>query len=201
MKKGVLIIISGPSGAGKSTIYRELLARNKNISNSISVTTREPRSTEIDGIHYYFISKEEYFELKESGGLLEGAKVYGNYYGTPLKYVLERIDNGDDIIFEVDIDGARQIKSRYQNAIWIFVIPPSLQILEERLRQRNTDTDDVIARRLSLAKSEIAYHETFDYFVVNNQLVDSVKIIEEIISAEKHKAYLYADFIKETYLT
>ncbi|MCL2599534.1 MAG: guanylate kinase [Firmicutes bacterium] len=200
IKKGLLIIISGPSGSGKSTIYKEILSRNSNILGSISVTTREPRGAEIDGVHYYFITKEKYFELKETGGLLEGAKVYGNYYGTPLAKVQEQIENGKDIVFEIDIDGARQIKSKYPNAIWIFVIPPSLAILEERLRSRATDTAEVIERRLSLAKSEIAYSEMFDYFVVNDGLSESIKTIEGIIEAERHKAYLMTDFIKKTYL-
>jgi len=201
MKKGILVIISGPSGAGKSTIYREILARNSNIASSVSVTTRAPRKEEIDGVHYHFVSKEKYFELKESGGLLEGAKVYGNYYGTPLDLVLDKIHNGTDIMFEIDIDGARQIKSKYPNAIWIFVIPPTLQILEERLRSRKTNDDEDIARRLSSTKSEIAFSHMFDYFVINKELQDSVKKIESIIYAERLKAHLYEDFIKETYLS
>lgn len=201
MKRGILVIISGPSGAGKSTIYREILARNNNIASSVSVTTRLPRPAEIDGIHYHFINKEKYFELKESGGLLEGAKVYGNYYGTPLNKVLDKINSGTDIMFEIDIDGARQIKSKYPNAIWIFVIPPTLQILEERLRSRKTNDDEDIARRLSATKNEIAFSHMFDYFIVNTELGDSVKKIESIIVAERLKAHLYEDFIKETYLS
>ena len=187
MKKGLLIVISGPSGAGKGTVYNEVLIRRPEIQRSISVTTREPRVGEVDGIHYYFKSVEEYQEMIARGEFLETAEVYKNYYGTPKAPVYEKLALGQDVMFEIDTLGAEQIKKIYPECISIFIIPPSFEILEKRLRDRGTDSEQSITRRLSCAKTELGKYKQFDYIVFNNNLEDAIKNVLSIIEAEKSK--------------
>ena len=187
MKQGLLVIISGPSGAGKGTIYNEVLSRMPSVKKSISVTTRSPRPHEKEGVHYYFKTLEEYQHMIASGEFLETASVYSNYYGTPKKHVFDLIEKGDDVMFEIDIHGARQIKKQYPRAVSIFVMTPTFEILEQRLRGRGTETEDSIARRLGSAKNELSQYELFDYIVFNDDLEKSVESVIDIIKAEKCK--------------
>lgn len=187
MSKGTLYIISGPSGAGKGTIYNEVVLRRPHIKKSISVTTRAPRNGEIEGVHYYFKSMEEYQEMIARGEFLETAEVYCNCYGTPKAPVIEMLDKGYDVMFEIDIHGAKNIKKQYPDAIAIFLMTPSFDVLEERLRARGTESEDAIARRLRSAKGELLKYKMFDYIVFNETKEKAIDEVVAIIDAEKRR--------------
>lgn len=187
MTKGQLFIISGPSGAGKGTVYDEVIAHRPHVKKSISVTTRAPREGEIDGVHYYFKSMEEYQEMIAHGEFLETAEVYCNCYGTPKAPVLEMLDKGYDVMFEIDIHGAKNIKKQYPDAIAIFLMTPSFEILEQRLRARGTESEDSIKRRLRSAKGELMKYKMFDYIVFNDNKEKAINEVISIIDAEKRK--------------
>lgn len=185
MEKGLLIVISGPSGAGKGTIYGAVTKAHPELKKSISVTTRAPRAGETEGVHYYFRSVEEYAEMKKRGEFLETAEVYGNYYGTPAAPVMEMLSHGDDVMFEIDIEGAKQIKAKYPECVSIFIMPPSFEILEQRLRGRGTEDEQSLARRLGSARSELAQYENFDYIVFNDEAKVATEKVIDIIASEK----------------
>lgn len=187
MNKGLLVVISGPSGAGKGTIYNSVIELLPHMKKSISVTTRKPRVHEVDGIQYHFKTLDEYQQMIANGDFLETAEVYSNYYGTPKAPVFKMLDNGDDVMFEVDILGAKQIKKKYPNCISIFIMTPSFKILEQRLRNRNTETEDSIKTRLGSARRELSEYKNFDYIVFNDVAEVATKKVVDIISAEKNK--------------
>ena len=186
MDKGLLVIISGPSGAGKGSIYKKVIERT-GMKRSVSVTTRPPRPDEVEGISYYFRTEEQYQQMIAAGEFLETAEVYSNYYGTPKAPVFENLENGYDVLFEVDVHGARSIKKKYPEAVAIFVMTPTFEILEERLRARGTETEDSLKTRLGAAKQELSKYELFDYIVFNDELEDAVSDVINIINAEKSK--------------
>jgi len=196
-KKGLLVVISGPSGAGKGTIHAGVLQKLPQLKKSISVTTRQPRKGEEEGVHYYFRTVEQYMQMKQNGEFLETAEVYKNYYGTPKAPVMKILENGDDVIFEIDICGARQIKQIYPESVLIFIMPPSFEVLEKRLRGRATDAEDVILRRLAESKKELATYKEFDYFVVNDEINTSVENVVSIIKSEKCRVERNDAFINE----
>lgn len=183
-KKGNLIILSGPSGTGKGTVCKELLASNKNIFYSISATTRSPRPHEKNGREYWFLSKAEFQELIKQNKLLEWAKVYDNYYGTPLEKVNLMREEGKTVLLEIDTQGALAVMQKAQDGIFIFLLPPSLQELSRRIRQRGTETPAVIKKRLAAAAKEIELGKKYHYLVINKTVADTVKKINAIILAE-----------------
>lgn len=187
MKKGLLIVISGPSGAGKGTVYNEVIKRMPELKKSISVTTRAPRDGEINGVHYHFRTVEEYMSMKSNGEFLETAEVYKNFYGTPQAPVFEMLDRGDDVFFEIDIEGAKQIETKYPECVSIFLMPPSFEILESRLRGRGTESEESLATRIGSARAELAQYKCFDYIVFNDNVEDATRRVTDIINAERCK--------------
>lgn len=185
MKKGLLIVISSPSGGGKGTILKELFKRHENLRMSVSATTRAPRPGEEHGVHYFFISKEEFQKNIDAGAMLEYASYINNFYGTPKAPVEAWLNEGKDVILEIEVQGGRQIKQVAPDCVSLFVLPPSLEVLENRLRGRGTETDEVICKRLSAAREEIRCVKDYDYTVINDTVEQAVLDIEAIIAAEK----------------
>lgn len=184
-RPGLLIVISGPSGTGKGTICQELLQRQPQFVYSISATTRLPRPGEIHGVNYFFVSPQEFRRMVDAQEMLEWAKVYGNYYGTPRCFVESQLQKGRDVILEIDTQGASQIKDRCPQGIFIFVVPPSLAELSRRIVKRGTDSAAAISRRLASARDELSCAANYDYVVVNDDLHTAVETIQAIIIAEK----------------
>lgn len=197
MKKGKLFVISGPSGAGKGTICKELLKINKNIVLSISMTTRQARPGEREGESYYFVSREAFLELKNKGGLLEDAEVFGNYYGTPKEEVLNALSLGRDVILEIDVQGGLQVKENFSSAILIFIYPPSLKELENRIRNRGSETEAEIAKRLSGSRWELSNSDKYDYGLINDDLTEAVKECMAIMTAEHLKDHKWEQHDEE----
>lgn len=166
-KKGKLIVVSGPSGAGKGTVLRELMNKHDGFVYSVSATTRNPRDEDKEGVTYFFMSKDEFRELIENGGLLEYATYNDNYYGTPRRFVEERIADGKNVILEIEVQGAMQIKKLFPEALLVFITPESFEVLSERLRSRGTETEDVIENRLAIARKEAPTALEYDYIIVN----------------------------------
>lgn len=184
-KDGLLIIVSGPSGSGKGTICSELL-KKYNIWESISMTTRNPRLGEIEGVNYYYVTKAEFENRINKNELLEYAEVYnGTYYGTPKEEVLKRINAGVDVLLEIDIEGALKVKNKYPEAICIFILPPSMEELKNRLIKRNTETKEKILERFKKAYQEVNEVTKYNYVVINDEVDNACKKIESILVAEK----------------
>jgi len=183
--KGLLVIFSGPSGCGKGTLMKELLARNSNLFLSVSATTRSPREGEQDGVHYYFLKKEQFEQLIAEEGMLEYACYCDNYYGTPKAAVEEKLNEGKNVILEIEVQGALQVMNKRPDAVSIFVLPPSVEELEHRLIGRNTEDLATIEKRLAQAKEEIKHASEYQYVVVNDRLPEAVAELEAILVAEK----------------
>lgn len=184
MAGGKLFVISGPSGVGKGTIVNEIMSSSSGIKLSVSATTRSPRDGEIDGSSYFFMSETEFKEKIAEDGFLEYAYVHGHYYGTPKKPVIDALKEGFDVILEIDVQGAMQVKSSYKDGIYIFVLPPSMEQLESRIRTRGTESEDDIALRLGKALGEIRYLNEYDYSIVNDDLNFAVHETKAIMRAE-----------------
>ena len=196
-EQGILIVVSGPSGCGKSTVDNMLISKRQNIIMSVSDTTRAKRDGETDGIDYNFITKEEFEKNIESNKYLEYAKVHSNkYYGTPCNFVNKKLKEGIDVILEIDIEGARKIKEKRSDAVFIFIMPPSMEILKSRLVGRKTETKEQVVERFKTAYKEINEVSKYNYVIVNDKVEDSVKRMSSIIDAEKSRV----DRIEEIYL-
>jgi guanylate kinase len=181
MQAGKLIVITGPSGVGKGTIVSSLLDRHPQLYLSISATTRQPREGEIEGKNYYFLSREEFQAAIAAKDFLEWAEYAGNYYGTPRSKAIDRLDKGINVVLEIELLGARQISQSFPDALRIFILPPSEVELERRLRQRGTDSEEAISKRLLRAREEIAACDEFDLKIVNDDLENALKRLEEAI--------------------
>ena len=184
MRQGKLFVISGPSGAGKGTICNELI-KTGNFALSVSMTTRAPRTGEIPGKSYFFVTEEEFVRTIEEGGFLEHAQIYGNRYGTPKGPVLRQLAEGKDVILEIEMQGALSVKRSYPDAVLIFILPPSLAVLRQRLAGRGTETEEEIEKRSSQCLSEIRMINDYDYYVVNDVLSDAVADALAIVRAEQ----------------
>ena len=178
-----LIIITGPSGVGKGTVVKELLDRNKDIWLSISATTRKPRVGEKEGKNYYFLSEERFKDMIDKKEFLEWAQFAGNYYGTPLSTVNEKIEKGFIVLLEIEVEGAKQIKEKFPEALSIFLLPPSKAELEKRIRNRGTEKEEALDRRLSRADYEIASSDEFDFVLTNHDVDETVKEVFKIIKS------------------
>ncbi len=185
--QGVLLVVSGPSGAGKGTICSMLRKQLPNLGYSVSVTTRQPRTGEIDGVNYFFKTVDEVKEMIAKDELLEYAEVYGNYYGTPREYVMEQLKAGKDVLLEIDIQGALQVKKRFPEGVFVFIVPPSLDELSARIYKRGTDSEDVIKRRLASAASELTYAAEYDYIIVNDIAEKAADKVLTIMEAERYR--------------
>lgn len=183
-KKGKLFVISAPSGAGKTTLCDKLRKNYKALEYSISYTTRKPRADEKDGIDYFFISEKQFLEMVENNVFVEWAKVHGNYYGTSKEFIEKSINSGKNIILDIDPQGARNLKKSVKDGIFIFVVAPSLKALEERLRNRRTESEEVLRLRLENAKNEVKLFKEYDYIILNNNFDKAYKELESIYIAE-----------------
>lgn len=184
-KKGMLIVFSGPSGVGKGTVRKKVFEKiGDKLYYSISMTTRAMREGETNGVEYYFVSKDKFMSELEVGNVLEYNEYVGNFYGTPKDIIFEKINQGIDVVLEIDVNGARQIKEKVPNCLSIFVAPPSFEALKERLIGRNTDSDEIIQKRLNAAKKEIALADLYDYIVINDSVDDAANEVASIIESE-----------------
>lgn len=185
--KGVLLVVSGPSGAGKGTICSMLREQLPELGYSVSVTTRQPRTGEEDGVNYFFKTVDQVKEMIAQEELLEYAEVYGNYYGTPRKYVMDQLEAGRDVLLEIDIQGALQIKKRFPEGVFVFIVPPSLDELSARIYKRGTDSEDVIKRRMASAAGELTYAAEYDYIIVNDVAEKAAQKVLTIMDAERYR--------------
>ncbi len=184
-ERGLLIVFSGPSGVGKGTVRKEIFESSDNkFEYSVSMTTRPQRPGEVDGVDYFFRTRDEFEELIRQGQMLEYAEYVGNYYGTPLTYVNETLDRGVDVFLEIEVQGALQVKQKVPDGVFIFLTPPDLEELKERLVGRGTDSSEVIAQRIERAKEEIALMREYDYAVVNDEVPLAAERVKRIIEAE-----------------
>ena len=196
-KNGILIVFSGPSGSGKDTVLKKLTEKNDDIRVSISMTTRPKRGQEVDGADYYFVTKD-YFEKKIADGeMLEYAQYAGNYYGTPKAPVDEMLNAGINVVLEIEVQGAAKIRKIYPDAVSVFLMPPSLPALEERLRSRGTEDEETLSHRLFIAEQEIRRASEFSYVVVNDSVDDAVCDFETVIRAEKMRFSRNKNIISE----
>jgi guanylate kinase len=201
---GTLTIVTAPSGAGKTTLVRGLLERDPLVRLSVSYTTRAPRPGEEDGREYHFVDVATFRELRDRGEFLEWAEVHGNYYASSRVWLREQITAGHDILLEIDWQGAQQVRKAFTDAVGVFVLPPSLDVLEQRLRGRGTDSDDVISRRLLAARSEMRHVGEFDYVILNNELREAIDDLVAVVRASRlryakqHARHLqYFDFLEQ----
>lgn len=199
--KGRLIVISGPSGTGKGTVISRLMELRDDLCLSVSVTTRPPRPGEIDGKDYFFLTREEFSERVEAGGLLEHAEFVGNCYGTPKDFVEQKIDEGVSVILEIDVQGAAQVAKSCADAVSVFILPPSGTELERRLRGRHTDSEEKIRSRLLEAKRECAEAAKYGYIVVNDSAEAAAREIDAIITAEKCKSAYRINLVTEVLIS
>ena len=186
-RKGILFIISAPSGSGKTTLCTRLVESVDSLYRSISMTTRPPRTGEQDGMDYIFIEKPEFLKRQKKNEFLEWAKVFGEYYGTPKKHILHMLKRGSDVLLSIDVQGAMKIKRLKLDAVYIFILPPSLEMLRERLVNRSTDSKQAICERLNVAKKEVACSHKYDYAIINNKLELALDSLRAIIIAERCK--------------
>jgi guanylate kinase len=196
-KRGLLFIVSGPSGAGKSTLVNRVLARVPGLVYSISYTTRPQRPTEVEGRDYHFISRREFERLRETGELIEWAEVYGHLYGRSQAALRRELEAGRDVIVSIDVQGAATLRRLPLDSVSIFILPPSFEVLAERLRARERDLSGNVERRLAIACEEVRQYRDFDYVIINDRLDDALALLEAIILAERHRRSRREEDIRE----
>ncbi len=189
---GTLIVISAPSGSGKTSLAHRVLGKVSRVEFSVSHTTRSPRAGEQHGVQYFFVSVEKFEQMIQAGAFLEYAKVHGNYYGTSAEFVRRRLQAGQDVLLDIDVQGARQVKALEPEALSIFILPPSWEILESRLRERDQDSAEVIERRLEVAREEVRHFADYDYLIVNDDLETSARELQSIVLAARCRTRLRA---------
>ncbi len=193
-ERGLLIVISGPSGVGKGTVRKALFEmKNHNLTYSVSMTTRKQRPGEVDGVDYYFTTKEEFEDRIKNNKFLEYAEFVGNYYGTPLDKVNEKLDAGHEVVLEIEVEGALQVKRKVPDCVMIFIVPPSKEDLYKRLKSRGTESDDIINQRIEKANREFKKAKFYDYIVVNDEVNNAADRILAIIRAEHARTYRSID--------
>lgn len=186
-EKGILFILSGPSGVGKGTVRKKLFEEETDLQYSISMTTRDRRPGEVDGVDYFYKTKEEFEQLIKDGQLLEYAQYVNNYYGTPRNYVEETLDKGQDVFLEIEVQGALQVKENFPEGVFIFLFPPSLDELKNRIVSRGTESQELVLNRLKEARNEIEMMDAYDYVVVNDEVQHAVDKVKTIIKSEHLK--------------
>ncbi len=197
MNRGNLFVVSGPSGAGKGTVCKALLEKRTDVVMSVSATSRAPRPGEQDGVHYFFISEQQFRERIDAGQMLEHAVFCGNYYGTPKAYVDEMLDKGVNVILEIEVQGAMQVRAKHPEGVYIFVLPPSMHELRERLIGRGTEPADVVEERLRTAAWEFGHIQKYNYILLNDDIEKAVERFSAIIDAERCRTERNIEFIKE----
>lgn len=186
-KRGLLVVLSGPSGSGKGTVLKQAMLQNPNLELSVSATTRAPREGEIDGINYYFYSAEEFAKLRTEGGLLEWAEFCGNCYGTPRNQIEQRLNEGKNVVLEIEVQGAMKVRAAIPDAVLIFNLPPSMEELQKRLVGRKTEPPEVVEKRLQTAVWEISQAERYDYVIVNDDVESAANAFLSILEGEQCK--------------
>ncbi len=186
-KRGLLLVVSGPSGAGKGTICHAFLEANPEVNISVSATTRQPRDGEIDGVNYFFLTHSQFEHRIATGQFYEYAENYGNFYGTPKAFVEQKLAQGEDVILEIDIKGALQVKAQQPDAIYIFILPPDMTELKNRIIKRGSETDLSLKTRMASAYQEIDFVDRYNYYIVNHDVERAVTVMESILLAEKHR--------------
>jgi guanylate kinase len=193
-QQGILIVVSAPSGAGKTTLCRRLVAEEKSAVFSISHTTRKPRGKEVDGVAYHFVDEDEFKKMIENGQFAEWALVFDNYYGTGYDAIEDQLSQGSDVLLDIDVQGARQIRQKYDKAILVFVLPPSIEELHRRLNGRATESEADKMKRLNIAADELAEAPDFDYMIVNDDLEDAYAQLRAVLLAERTRTARQIDF-------
>lgn len=186
LRQGIIFVLSAPSGGGKTTIYKAILQRMNGITYSVSCTTRQPRSDEVDGRDYFFLERDRFEKMVVAGEFLEWAEVHGSLYGTRKQMVLDTVATGSDIMLDIDVQGARQLRKVFPEAVFLFLFPPSLAVLEQRLRGRKSDRDDSIQRRLEIARLEMAEYRMYDYLIINDEVENAIDEVMAVIRAERN---------------
>ena len=187
VNRGLLVVLSGPSGSGKGTVLKQAMQQNDNIEISVSVTTRAPREGEIDGVNYYFSTREVFQKRLDEGGFLEWAEFCGNFYGTPRAEIEQRLNEGKDVILEIEVQGAMKVREAFPDAVLIFNLPPSLEELKKRLTGRKTESPEVVEKRLNTAAWELSQAGKYDYIIVNDNVETAANAFLSILEVEKHK--------------
>lgn len=196
-RKGMLVVFSGPSGSGKGTVLAEYLKAHRSAAFSVSATTRKPRPGETDGVDYHFVSRERFLEMLENGEILEHTQYNGNYYGTPVGPIRRQLESGRDVILEIEVDGAMQVRQKFPEALLIFVLPPSFSELERRLTGRGTESREEIEGRLAAARREIGEARRYDYLLVNDDIAETAKRLSGLIEAGRCAPVRCGEILKD----